>query len=353
MLIHNKSIFLQGISMGATSMQLGLYRLKTALYSLIEIYRLPQEKIDNFLQSYTIFDKEAIESDDENIIVHYYSVLNLLCALGDVEKMYIPAVIDVSKGIIDNQVLFETKMSQELNIKPGDKVLDIGCGRGRVAAHLASLTKAHLTGINIDDVQLNSAQKYVSLNGLADKCQFLKASLNAPFPFADASFDALYQIQVLTYAKNKEAVFREMFRVLKPGGKLSFLDWVILDRYDCHVEKHRELLKRVKPLIGAVNTPTANEIKSLLEKVGFTVLKSQDASVGGHQAILIENADKYYHRVKKIIDFMVKSHLLPKHFSLLIDRLTKDGQSFVEADRLGLVTTSFQTIAQKPDHGIN
>lgn len=334
--------------MTARTAQLIMYRLKTALRSLIEIYRLPQEQIDSFLKSYDMFDKESVDEHEEENIINYYRVLNHLCAIGEVEKMYIPAVMDVTKGVFENQILFEKKMSQDLCIKPGDKILDVGCGRGRVAAHLATITKANIVGFNIDDVQLECAKKFAFMSGLADRCQFLNASLNAPFPFADSTFNSLYQIQVLTYAKDKEKVFTEMYRVLKPGGKLSFLDWVRLDNYDPSNEHHRSLLHRIKPLIGAVDTPTGLEIKTKLELVGFKVISSKDASVGGHQADLIGKADKFYTRTTKIIDSLVKLRLLPKHFSVLFDRLTKDGQSFIEADRLGLVTTSFQTIAQKP-----
>jgi sterol 24-C-methyltransferase len=325
-----------------------MYKLKTALKSFVAIYRLPQDQIDAFMRSYDLFEKNVVDDNEEHNIVDYYSVLNLLCSIGDVEKMYIPAVMDVTKGIFENQILFENKMSRDLDLKPGDKVLDIGCGRGRVAAHIASSTHANLTGFNIDDVQLDSAKQFAQMNGLSDSCRFLKSNLNSPFPFANESFHALYQIQALTYTKDKNALFAEMFRVLKPGGKLSFLDWVQLDNFDPNIEHHRRLLKRVKPLIGAVDTPTPHEIKSKLEAAGFEVLLSEDISVGGHQSALISKADNFYNRIRKIIDMFVSVRLLPSHFSLLFDRLTLYGDSFIEADRLRLFTTSFQTIAQKP-----
>lgn len=324
------------------------YRLKTALRSFIALYRLPKDKMDAFLHSYESFNKEISDANEEKNIADYYAVLNHLCALGEVEKMYIPAVMDVTKGIYENQILFEKKMSTDLNIKKDDTILDMGCGRGRVAAHIATITQAKVTGFNIDDVQLESAKKFTLLNGLTDKCLFIKANLNEPFPFPDASFNALYQIQVLTYAKDKEKVFAEMFRVLKPGGKISFLDWVQLDNYDSTNAYHRELLKRIKPLIGAIDTPTSEEIKNKLERVGFNVLFSKDISIDGHQAPLIEKADKFYERMKKLIYLLVKLHLLPKHFKILFDRFAQDGEAFIEADRLGLFTTSFQTIAEKP-----
>ena len=304
-----------------------MYKLKTALKSFVAIYRLPQDQIDAFMRSYDLFEKNVVDDNEEHNIVDYYSVLNLLCSIGDVEKMYIPAVMDVTKGIFENQILFENKMSRDLDLKPGDKVLDIGCGRGRVAAHIASSTHANLTGFNIDDVQLDSAKQFAQMNGLSDSCRFLKSNLNSPFPFANESFHALYQIQALTYTKDKNAQ---------------------LDNFDPNIEHHRRLLKRVKPLIGAVDTPTPHEIKSKLEAAGFEVLLSEDISVGGHQSALISKADTFYNRIRKIIDMFVSVRLLPAHFSLLFDRLTLYGDSFIEADRLRLFTTSFQTIAQKP-----
>jgi sterol 24-C-methyltransferase len=330
------------------STQVATYRLKTALRSLVAIYRLPQAQIDAFLHSYESFNKEASDENEEQNIANYYSVLNHLCAIGEVEKMYIPAVLDTSKGIYDNQILFEEKMSKDLGLKESDKVLDVGCGRGRVAAHLATLTKANVTGFNIDDTQLQSAKQFASLQGLNDRCQFIKANLNDPFPFQDSFFNAVYQIQVLTYAKDKEKLFAEMYRVLKPGGKISFLDWVQLDNYNAADPYHQGLLKRIKPLIGAIDTPTGDEIKTKLENVGFQVLMSKDISIDGHQAPLIEKVDKFYERMQKLIHMMVKIHFLPKHFKTLFDRFAQDGECFIEADRLRLFTTSFQTIAQKP-----
>ena len=93
----------------SSAAQVATYRLKIAFSSFLAIYKLPQEKINDFLSSYELFDKENIDSEDEQRIVNYYSVLNHLCAIGEVEKMYIPAVIDKTKGIFENQILFEKK----------------------------------------------------------------------------------------------------------------------------------------------------------------------------------------------------------------------------------------------------
>jgi len=322
------------------------------------LYNLPQDKINDFMTSYELFDQEhcaahGSSGKDSKNIKSYYSVLNHLCSIGEVEKMYIPPILDPKQSIIDNQILFEQKMMTDLGITEKSNVLDVGCGRGRVLAHIAMTTGARASGINIDTTQLESAVAFAEENGLTQRLNYKEHNFNDPLPFEDESFDALYQIQVLTYADDKKALFSEMFRVLKPGGKLSFLDWVKLENYHENNSHHRQIMEKVKPLIGAVDTPTGDEFKKVLEECGFIVTLSKDISQNGHQADLIESADNYFRVVAWLINTCVRFTILPAHFQILFDRLTKDGASFIEGDRMGLFTTSFQTLAQKPMKHIN
>ena len=239
-------------------------------------------------------------------------------------------------------------MCRDLGIKKGDKVLDIGCGRGRVASHVASHTGAHVTGINIDGDQLASARRFAFDKGLSNQCHFQFGDLNdLPLPFADNSLDAVYQIQVFSLSKNLRKLFQDIHRVMKPGAKLACLDWVTLEKYNPRDPYHADLMKRVKPLIGAIGSPSAREYANLMREAGFAILIDENASIDGLQAPLIENADKFFTRVTRLIKFLVRWKLLPNHFNALFDRLTQDGQAFVEADRLRLVTTSHYIVAQK------
>jgi sterol 24-C-methyltransferase len=337
------------------------YRVATVSKSLKTLYSLPQEKVDAFLNSYNIYDHDWADENQliekmgvdyynevKKKLIDYYSVLNHLCSVGQVEKMYIPPVIDLSKSIIANQTLFEQKLCQDLGIKSKDKVLDIGCGRGRVASHIASHTGASITGINIDPDQLQAAQKFALGNGLAVQCQFKKWDINEiPFPFADNSFDAIYQIQVFSLSKNLFKLFQEIHRMLKKGGRVGCLDWVTLANYNPQNPYHAGLMKRIKPLIGAIGSPSAEDYVDLLKKAGFEIVIAENASIDGLQAPLIENADKFFTRVTRLIHLLVTCKILPKHFRILFDRLTKDGEAFIEADRQRLVTTSYYIVAQK------
>jgi len=337
------------------------YRIATILKSFKALYTLSPETVDAFIHSYKIYDYDwrneellvqqlgtDYYQEVKKKLIDWYSVLNHLCAIGQVEKMYIPPAMDLSASIMQNQVLFERKMSQDLGLAKGKKALDIGCGRGRIAHHIASFSGADLTGINIDTTQLESARKFALGTSMADQCRFLMADLNdLPLPFADNTFDAVYHVQVFSLSKDLEKLLKDIRRVLKPGGKFGCLDWVCLDKYNPADPHHADLMRKIKPLIGAIGTPTSKEYTDALKNAGFDVLIDENASIDGLQAPLIEKADKFYKRAAKIISFLVKCKLLPAHFQPLFDRLTKDGEAFVEADRLRIVTTSHYIVAQK------
>ncbi len=339
-----------------------MYRLKTVSRSFKVLYTLPPDKLNAFLDSYAIYDldwadeatmtKEFGPNYSDVIkakLIDWYSVINHLCALGQVEKMYIPPAMDLAKGIIENQNLFERRMAADLGLKKGSKVLDVGCGRGRIASHMAAHTGAKVTGVNIDHDQLESAKKFSKSKGLSKQVQFQEWDLNKiPFPFEDGAFDAIYEVQVFSLSKDRVKLFKDLYRMLKPGGKFGCLEWIILDKYDQNNRHHAHLMKQIKPLIGAIGNPTAQRYADDLREAGFNVIVDENASIDGLQSRLIDKADKFYTKAAKALDFLVKAKILPKHFNVLFERLSRGGQAFVEADRLRLVTTSHYFVAQKP-----
>mmetsp|Transcript_10659 Transcript_10659/g.23880 ORF Transcript_10659/g.23880 Transcript_10659/m.23880 type:complete len:362 (-) Transcript_10659:353-1438(-) len=328
------------------------YRIGTSMTALRALYTLPPEHVEAFLRSYDLFELESVtgKNNEAQNTVNYYQVVNHLCAVGEVEKMYIPPVMDSTAGVFGNQMLWEERgMADKIDIKPNASVLDMGCGRGRIAHHVATYTGARVTGLNIDPGQIKMAEDYARTTEMLGKqLNFVQGNYNDPFPFKDESFDAIYQVQVLTYAIDLVKVFREWYRVLKPGAKVSSLDWVQLEAYNEKDPHHKEILRKVKALIGAVWTPKPQEFVDAFEKAGFKVLFSGEASEGGHQGPLIGKAKVFFEPLHYVIALMVKMYLIPAHFETLFERLTRDGAAFVEGDELGLFTTSWQIIAQKP-----
>jgi len=336
-------------------------RLKTFRSSFRYLRNLTTKQVDDFMASYIIYNLDW--ADEKAMIAAlgpsyrdrvgeclraYYGVINHLCALGAVEKMYIPPLMDKRASVLENQLLYERAIAQAIGLKAGDSVLDLGCGRGRVAAHMATaISGAKVTGINIDPNQIGQARKFSAERMLPN--EFVVQDFNQlPLPFKDGQFDAFYQIQALSLCKDLPALFKEIYRVVKPGARISLLDWVSLPAYDPTNEEHVELMRRVKPLIGAVGTPTPASLEQAVESAGFVVVKSENASKGGLQAPLIDKVDIYFRSVRQMILALVKLRCLPPHFETLMDRLCLDGQAFVKMDNMRLITTSYWVVAEKP-----
>lgn len=78
-----------------------------------------------------------------------------------------------------------------MNLKPGMKVLDVGCGIGGPAREIARFSDVQITGVNNNDFQIGRARKYTSRAGLSDKVTFAKGDfLKLTEQFGNDSFDA-------------------------------------------------------------------------------------------------------------------------------------------------------------------
>lgn len=336
-------------------------RWKTFWSAFRYLQNLTPKQVDDFMASYVIYnldwsnESQMVEKLGPNYqekvgecLQAYYGVLNHLCALGDVEKMYIPPLMSKKATVLENQLLCEEAIADDIGLSPGDRVLDLGCGRGRVAAHMAQYSGAYITGLNIDPNQIAQAREFNEKLGFTENKFIVQDFNNLPLPFEDESFDAFFEIQALSLCKDPFALFREIYRVVKPGAKISSLDWVSLPAYDPSNPEHAELMSRVKPLIGAVGTPTPKYLEEAMGAAGFTVIRSDIPSEDGLQAPLIDKVDHYFRFMRQAILGLVKAHVIPHHFKTLIDRLCKDGEAFIRMDRMRLVTTTYRIVAQKP-----
>lgn len=328
--------------------------------------QLPPGRLDAFLRSYELYDRSwtsEMEREKQKEqgpryvtevgehLAAYYGVMNHLCALGPLKKMYIPP--DLGGGtILENQHLFEDKLRQDLEeekskFEESPVYFELGCGRGAVARDLCKATGATFVGLNIDLEQLKFARNGVWLV----EPSFHHHDFNdIPWPFENQSFHGAYEIQALSLAINLKAVLKEVFRVLKPGARFICLDWMLLPAFDEANEQHIELLRKVKPLIGAVGTYKADEFTRYCQEAGFEVSHQSDLSEGnGGQSYLIKEADRYFTRLRLLVQALSTLEVVPKRLSDILVRFNKDGKAFIQADEMRLVTTSYYIILQKPE----
>lgn len=98
-------------------------------------------------------------------------------------------------------------------------ILDVGCGVGGSTRRLADQIGCSVTGIDLSDEYIDAAERLTSLFNMQDRVKF-RAANALDMPFDDDSFDGIWSIQMNMNIEDKLAWFKELYRVVKPGGRV-------------------------------------------------------------------------------------------------------------------------------------
>ena len=135
------------------------------------------------------------------------------------------------------------RILQALALQPGDRVLDVGSGPGHQAFEMSSVVggTGHIAGVDAADSAIEIARRRcAALNNV----RFQRGEA-ANLPFDDATFDAVMSSQVFEYLDDVGRALAEMFRVLKPGGRVLIhdTDWGALLWHSSDPDRMARIMK--------------------------------------------------------------------------------------------------------------
>jgi ubiquinone/menaquinone biosynthesis C-methylase UbiE len=185
---------------------------------------------------------------------------------------------------------------QWLGLSENDHLLDLGCGPGGPLTQIVTHSNCEAIGIDLNSAALAVAEQNADGLNLSDLIRFRQHDLNHPLPFKNSLFDAAISIDVILHLQNREKVFREIYRVLKPNSKFLFTDAGILTG---PISNDEITIRSINGYTQFVHKETNEQF---LSSAGFRLERCVDVTEG-----VIKNASGRYSTRIKYQDELMKS----------------------------------------------
>jgi SAM-dependent methyltransferase len=116
------------------------------------------------------------------------------------------------------------KVLDRAQLEPGETLLDAGCGDGLIGFGALERSAGHVVFSDISQDVLDLCREAAAGLGVSERCSFVHAPVEALDGVADDAVDAACTRSVLIYVEDKERALAELFRVLRPGGRISLFE---------------------------------------------------------------------------------------------------------------------------------
>ncbi len=175
------------------------------------------------------------------------------------------------------------ELAETLELAPGEKVLDVGCGIGGPSRVLAADYGCVVTGVDLTVSYCETAEAMAGWVGMGEQLDYHAADA-LTLPFEDECFDVVWTQHVAMNIADKTGLYGELRRVLKPGGRLGL--------YDVLQGAGGEVIYPVPwardPSISFL--VTAEELRRHLEQAGFRIVSWRDRT---------EAAVAWFHKMRE------------------------------------------------------
>jgi len=157
-----------------------------------------------------------------------------------------------------------------LDLPPGARLADVGCGYGGTARLAAEIHGAHVTGFTLSAAQKRHADQIPVPRGSVE----IRVQDWAAAEFADGAFDALLSLESLEHMADKAGFARQARRAVRPGGRVVICTWLAADRVSRWSQRH--LLDAICREARQAPLVTAAALRGVLHAAGFADVHAED-----------------------------------------------------------------------------
>jgi cyclopropane fatty-acyl-phospholipid synthase-like methyltransferase len=129
-----------------------------------------------------------------------------------------------TRSLDEAHVASNAYLADALEMRPGSRVLDAGCGVGGTSMWLAEQRGVRAIAITLDPAQVALGRRFAAERGVGDRVSFEVLDY-AALPMGDGSFDAVFNLESLCHCVTLGEYFRGVLRVLAPGGRYGCMEF--------------------------------------------------------------------------------------------------------------------------------
>ncbi|XP_061996533.1 cycloartenol-C-24-methyltransferase isoform X1 [Rosa rugosa] len=306
-------------------------------------------------------EEEARKSNYTDMVNKYYDLVTSFYEYGWGESFHF-APRWKGESLRESIKRHEHFLALQLGLKPGQKVLDVGCGIGGPLREIARFSSTSITGLNNNEYQITRGKELNRIVGIDKTCDFVKADF-MKIPFPENTFDAVYAIEATCHAPDAYGCYKEIYRVLKPGQCFAAYEWCMTDSFDPNNAEHQKIKAEIEIGDGLPDIRLTVKCLEALKQAGFEVIWEKDLARDVKESPLpwylpldksrislssfrLTAVGRFF--TKNMVKVLEYVGLAPQGSQRVQDFLEKAAEGLVEGGKKEIFTPMYFFVARKP-----
>ncbi|PQP94840.1 hypothetical protein Pyn_25227 [Prunus yedoensis var. nudiflora] len=275
-------------------------------------------------------EEEARKSNYTDMVNKYYDLVTSFYEYGWGESFHF-APRWKGESLRESIKRHEHFLALQLGLKPGQKVLDVGCGIGGPLRRIARFSLASITGLNNNEYQITRGKELNRTVGVDKTCNFVKYGC-----------------------------YKEIYRVLKPGQYFAAYEWCMTYAFDPNNQEHQKIKAEIEIGDGLPDIRLTGKCLEALKQAGFEVIWENDLAVDSPQpwylpldtsrisfsSFRLTAVGRFF--TKNMVKALEFVGLAPPGSQRVQDFLEKAAEGLVEGGKREIFTPMYFFLARKP-----